>query len=53
MTRPFFNKERISDFEVFGKHADDAIARIKNRLEEGYPVEFQVWISVVEQWNSF
>lgn len=42
MTRPFFNKERISDFEVFGTHADDAISRIKSRFAEGHPVEFQV-----------
>lgn len=41
MTRPFFNKDRISDFENFDRHATDAITQIKGRLAEGYPVEFQ------------
>jgi hypothetical protein len=42
MTRPFFNKERISDFEIFNHHAEDAIRQLKARLREGYPVDFQV-----------
>ncbi|KAJ7590401.1 cytochrome P450 [Mycena floridula] len=41
MTRPFFNKDRISDFDIFDKHAEDAISQIKARLCQGYPVEFQ------------
>ncbi|KAG0698023.1 cytochrome P450 monooxygenase pc-3 [Suillus ampliporus] len=41
MTRPFFSKDRVSDFDTFEKHADDAIGRIKIRLREGYPVDFQ------------
>lgn len=44
MTRPFFNKDRISDFEIFEKHADDAIGQLKARLRKGYPVDFQVLI---------
>lgn len=42
MARPFFSKDRISDFEAFGKHADKAIAAIAERLSEGQPVEFAV-----------
>ena len=42
MTRPFFNKDRISDFEIFEKHAEDAIEQVKARLRQGYPVDFQV-----------
>lgn len=34
MTRPFFTRERISDFELFGRHADIAIAKIKERVNE-------------------
>ncbi|KAI9568647.1 cytochrome P450 [Boletus coccyginus] len=41
MTRPFFNKDRISDFDIFEKHAQDAIHQMKVRLREGYPVDFQ------------
>ncbi|KAK0458663.1 cytochrome P450 [Desarmillaria tabescens] len=41
MTRPFFNKDRISDFDNFERHAVSTIAQIKARLREGYPVDFQ------------
>ncbi|KAK7022685.1 cytochrome P450 [Favolaschia claudopus] len=40
-TRPFFNRDRISDFEIFAHHADRAIERMKERLREGYAVNFQ------------
>lgn len=42
MTRPFFNKDRISDFENFDRHADLALRTMKDRLKEGHPVDFQV-----------
>lgn len=41
IARPFFSKGRISDFTTFGKHADQAIACIADRLSDGQPVEFQ------------
>ncbi|KAK0200210.1 cytochrome P450 [Desarmillaria ectypa] len=41
MTRPFFNKDRISDFDNFERHAVDTISSIRARLKEGYPVDFQ------------
>ncbi|KAK0438217.1 cytochrome P450 [Armillaria borealis] len=41
MTRPLFNKSRISDFDNFERHAISTIALIKARLREGYPVNFQ------------
>ncbi|KAJ7473472.1 cytochrome P450 monooxygenase pc-1 [Mycena latifolia] len=40
-TRPFFNRDRISDFEIFACHADRAIERMKERLREGHAVDFQ------------
>jgi hypothetical protein len=46
MTRPFFNKERVSDFEIFGRHADDAIRQLQARLREGHPVDVQVQSSL-------
>ncbi|KAJ7499692.1 cytochrome P450 monooxygenase pc-3 [Mycena latifolia] len=41
MTRPFFSRERISDFDIFGKHANDAISQAAVRLREGYAVDIQ------------
>lgn len=45
MTRPFFTKERISHFENFDRHADEAIHQLKTRLNEGYAVDIQVRLS--------
>ncbi|KAJ7080558.1 cytochrome P450 [Mycena crocata] len=45
MTRPFFKRDRISDFELFERHSCDAIAHLKRRLSEGYPVDFQDLVS--------
>ncbi len=42
ITRPFFSKERISDFDVFDRHAEEALKQAKGRLAEGYPIDFQV-----------
>ena len=42
MTRPFFSKDRISHFELFGRHADAAISSMKSRFAEGVAVDFQV-----------
>ena len=41
MTRPFFSRDRITHFEVFARHADDAISRMKARLREGLPIDMQ------------
>ncbi|KAJ7192913.1 cytochrome P450 [Mycena pura] len=41
MTRPFFHRERISDFDLFDTHAEHAIALCKARLREGHAVDFQ------------
>ena len=41
MTRPFFTKDRTSDFDIFEKHAEDAIHQMKTRLRNGYPVDFR------------
>ena len=42
MTRPFFTRERISDFDIYNKNCASALQHAKIRLAEGYPVEFQV-----------
>lgn len=41
MTRPFFSKERISDFESFDRHAHATVALISKRLQEGFAVDVQ------------
>ena len=41
MTRPFFSKDRISHFEIFGRHADEALTLLKTRLREGHAVDIQ------------
>ncbi|KAJ7607751.1 cytochrome P450 [Roridomyces roridus] len=45
MTRPFFHRERISDFDLFDIHAENAIGQLKKRLRQGYPVDFQDMVS--------
>ncbi|KAJ7433135.1 cytochrome P450 [Mycena galericulata] len=45
MTRPFFKRDRVSDFELFDRHSHEAIAHVKQRLREGYPIDFQDMIS--------
>ncbi|KAG6831896.1 hypothetical protein H0H87_003547 [Tephrocybe sp. NHM501043] len=45
MTRPFFSKERISHFEVFDRHSEDALEKACVRFAEGFPVDFQDLIS--------
>jgi hypothetical protein len=42
MTRPFFSRERISDFDIYDKHCDTTLQLAKIRLAEGYPFDFQV-----------
>lgn len=41
MTRPFFSRDRISDFENFERHASLAIESMKQRLRDGHAVDFQ------------
>jgi len=45
MTRPFFSKERITDFDIFDRHAHDAINQAAERLDAGYPIDFQDLVS--------
>lgn len=45
MTRPFFSHDRIGHFNIFDRHAEDAISQMKARFRSGYPVDFQDLIS--------
>ncbi|KAH9913197.1 cytochrome P450 [Amylocystis lapponica] len=42
MTRPFFSKDRISHFDIFEKHTEDAFKQMKARFREGHAVDWQV-----------
>jgi hypothetical protein len=46
MTRPFFSRDRITDFDNFERHADDVIKQMKKRLRAGYAIDFQVTYSL-------
>ncbi|EAU87478.1 cytochrome P450 monooxygenase pc-3 [Coprinopsis cinerea okayama7 len=41
ITRPVFTRDRISDFDIFDHHTDIALQKLKERLREGYAVDFQ------------
>ena len=41
MTRPFFSKDRISDFEIFDRHADQVVAKMKERFSQDIAVDVQ------------
>ncbi|GJJ08896.1 hypothetical protein Clacol_003116 [Clathrus columnatus] len=41
MTRPFFVRDRVTDFDIFDRHADIAINKMIERLSEGEPIDFQ------------
>ncbi|KAF8810034.1 cytochrome P450 monooxygenase pc-3, partial [Phlegmacium glaucopus] len=45
MTRPFFTRERISDFDIYDKNCATTLQLAKTRLAEGYPIEFQDLVS--------
>ncbi|KAJ6553147.1 cytochrome P450 [Mycena capillaripes] len=45
MTRPFFHRERISDFDLFDHQAENAIGQFKARLREGHAADFQDMVS--------
>ncbi|KAF9475912.1 cytochrome P450 monooxygenase pc-3 [Pholiota conissans] len=45
MTRPFFTRERISDFEIYHRNCDISLSHAKHRIAEGHPVDFQDLVS--------
>ncbi|CAA7262215.1 unnamed protein product [Cyclocybe aegerita] len=45
ITRPFFTRERISDFDIYARNADRSLKQAKKRLAEGYSIDFQDLVS--------
>ncbi|KAH9478516.1 Cytochrome P450 monooxygenase 75 [Psilocybe cubensis] len=41
MTRPFFTRERISDFEIYDRNWNISLKLAKDRLAEGYSIDMQ------------
>ncbi|KAJ7634636.1 cytochrome P450 monooxygenase pc-3 [Roridomyces roridus] len=41
ITRPYFSRDRISDFDTFDTHANNAIGQAAARLRQGYAVDIQ------------
>jgi len=41
MSRQFFTKDKISHFDNFDRHADLAISKLRDRLQEGIAVDVQ------------
>ncbi|KAJ7457995.1 cytochrome P450 [Mycena galericulata] len=41
ISRPFFTKDRISDLQGYMRYSDRALRLLSERLQEGYPVDFQ------------
>ncbi|KAJ7644067.1 cytochrome P450 [Roridomyces roridus] len=41
MTRPFFNRDRVSHFETFDRHADILIGLLRTRMKTGHAIDFQ------------
>lgn len=52
MTRPFFSRERISDFDIYDKHCDTTLQLAKSRLAEGYSFDFQVDFHLISVLNN-
>ncbi|KAF9484032.1 cytochrome P450 [Pholiota conissans] len=45
ITRPFFNRERINDFQIFERSCQLVMSLAQSRLEEGYAIDFQDLVS--------
>ncbi|KAF8585530.1 cytochrome P450 monooxygenase pc-3 [Ramaria rubella] len=41
MTRPFFARDRVTDFETFNNHAEVVVSRMKERFAQGEAIDFQ------------
>ncbi|KAI0944226.1 hypothetical protein AcW1_001983 [Taiwanofungus camphoratus] len=45
MTRPFFSRDRVSHFDIFDRHVEDAFKQMRSRFQEGYAVDWQDLVS--------
>lgn len=52
MTRPFFARDRVTDFDLFDEGAEVVIRRLKERLAQGEAVDFQVCNYSIIIWSG-
>ncbi|KAG8923937.1 hypothetical protein FRC01_012147 [Tulasnella sp. 417] len=45
MTRPFFTRDRITDFDIFDRHCEVTLDKINERCCTGQPIDFQDIVS--------
>lgn len=45
MTRPFFTRDRIADFDIFDRHCELTLEKIDERCSTGQPIDFQDIVS--------
>lgn len=45
MTRPFFTRHRIADFDIFDRHCELTLEKIDERCSTGQPIDFQDIVS--------
>ncbi|TFK68747.1 cytochrome P450 [Pluteus cervinus] len=41
MTRPFFNRDRVTHFHLFDRYAEKVLKKIRERMEAGMAIDFQ------------
>ena len=46
MTRPFFARDRVTDFDLFDRHAEMVVSKLKERFAQGEAIDFQVCTAV-------
>ena len=51
VTRPFFARERVTDFKIFNTKSSLAILKMRKRFEQGLAIDFQV--SVIPVYSYF
>lgn len=47
MTRPYFARDRVTDFELFDKHSEIVVAKLKERFSQGEAVDFQACVYIL------
>ena len=52
MTRPFFARDRVTDFDLFNRHAEVVVNKLKERFAQGEAIDFQVCTPVTVSSRS-
>lgn len=52
MTRPFFTRDRITDFNIFDHHSEALIKKIREESDAGVAFDFQVCLESSDRHGS-